>query len=527
VFTHPIWIHYRDKKEQASAETSEKLLKAANQLRNDDPKSACRILLVCAACQNRAGQHGDALKTMQQILTMADLQSLSEEILWAEWGACAICVQTNDFEQAIKNLQRMQAHLHKQNEWMLANYVETIARSLQKRMHIQGEVEPKSSLDLENCGLIRQTFDWLNQWGYSAQSSLSEFQLPLNSVKSETSNENVISIQGWRGFWQLFKQIAKGEMKLRWVSNDLHQWGSQEIQWTKPYYPSPDSNQSDYIRSLTPETHIQVRPQKELVAFTHTEESSVGASLLVYCLGPFQVYQDEQSIDDWPSSKGKAVFKYLITHRERPVLKDVLMDIFWSDIPADSARNNLNVAIYGLRQALRKTNPTFSHVLFENDCYLLNPELSIWLDYESFLEIIATARILEEGGELEAAVSEYIRGDSLYQGEFLEEDRYEDWLLPLREKLRADYLSMLDRLKHHFFDKQDYQACIHMCRKMLAIDRCSEEAHRHLMRCFYEQGQSYMALRQYHLCVEALKEGLNAAPSSFTRELYETIRHPS
>lgn len=83
VFTHPIWIHYRDKKEQASAETSEKLLRAANQLRNDDPKSACQILLVCAACQNRAGQHGDALKTMQQILTMADLQSLSNEILWA------------------------------------------------------------------------------------------------------------------------------------------------------------------------------------------------------------------------------------------------------------------------------------------------------------------------------------------------------------------------------------------------------------------------------------------------------------
>jgi len=57
--------------------------------------------------------------------------------------------------------------------------------------------------------------------------------------------------------------------------------------------------------------------------------------------------------------------------------------------------------------------------------------------------------------------------------------------------------------------------------------RRSEEAHRRLMRCFFERGQSYMALRQYHLCVEALKEGLNVAPAYATKELYEFIRRHS
>jgi DNA-binding SARP family transcriptional activator len=61
---------------------------------------------------------------------------------------------------------------------------------------------------------------------------------------------------------------------------------------------------------------------------------------------------------------------------------------------------------------------------------------------------------------------------------------------------------------------------------MLTIDPCNEEAHRHLMRCFFERGQSYMALRQYYLCVEALKEGLNVAPASATKELYEIYPPP-
>lgn len=86
-------------------------------------------------------------------------------------------------------------------------------------------------------------------------------------------------------------------------------------------------------------------------------------SLVIYCLGPFRAYQDDQPVTDWPSSKGKSIFKYLITHREHPVAKDILMELFWPGSSPDSARNNLNVAIYGLRQALRKVRPSFSHVL--------------------------------------------------------------------------------------------------------------------------------------------------------------------
>jgi DNA-binding SARP family transcriptional activator len=247
-------------------------------------------------------------------------------------------------------------------------------------------------------------------------------------------------------------------------------------------------------------------------------------SLVVYCLGPFRVYQDEHPIEEWPSSKGKCIFKYLVTHRQRPVAKEVLMELFWPGAHPDAARNNLNVAVYGLRQALRKAHPSFSHVLFQDDCYLLNPDLQIWVDVDEFMERFRTAQNLERRGELIAAIREYRAAEALYQGECLEEDRYEDWLIPYRQSLQDAYLSLLERLSRYSLDQADYAACATVCRKMLAVDPCCEQAHRRLMRCYSRQGQHYLALRQYHLCVETLKEELDVAPAPITTQLYDRIR---
>jgi DNA-binding SARP family transcriptional activator len=247
-------------------------------------------------------------------------------------------------------------------------------------------------------------------------------------------------------------------------------------------------------------------------------------ALVVYCLGPFRVYQDDQPVEEWPSSKGKAIFKYLITHRERPIAKEVLMELFWPGSEPDAARNSLNVAIYGLRQALRQVHPSFSHVLFQDDCYLLNPELQIWVDCEAFMKDFAAARALEQRGDLVEAIRKYHMAEALYTGEFLEEDRYEDWPIPQREYLRTDYLDLLDSLSRYYYDQNDDAACTAACRKMLVVDPCREEAHRRLMRCYSRQGKSYLALRQYHICVETLKEELNMPPTQETDSLFKFIR---
>ena len=245
--------------------------------------------------------------------------------------------------------------------------------------------------------------------------------------------------------------------------------------------------------------------------------------LAVYCLGSFRAYQDGKLITHWPNGKGKAIFKYMITHRSRPTLKDILMDLFWREADPEAARKSLNVAIYSLRQAFRAMRPDFSPVLFQDDAYLLNPAMKVWVDVEEFEQYYKAGRSFERGGKLPEAVREYELAENLYQGDFLEEDLYEDWPILQRESVKDNYLDILERLSRYYLEEKSYATCINLCQKILAKDDCREDAHRRLMQCYSRQGQPNLALRQYHLCIETLAKALDISPAPYTLTLYLQI----
>jgi len=256
---------------------------------------------------------------------------------------------------------------------------------------------------------------------------------------------------------------------------------------------------------------------------TEKKEGPLPPSLAVYCLGAFRAYQDDQLIADWNGLKARSIFKYLLAHRGAPVVKDILMDLFWPDADPEAARRNLHQAIYSLRRTLRQGQPDFQHIQFENDCYLLNPETDIWVASEEFEKHVQVGRRLEAAGRFGEAMAAYGIAEGLYLGDFLKEDLYEDWSSLQRERMRNMYLDIADRLSEHYVGRGEYTAATALCQKVLAQDNCYEGAHRRLMRCYLAQGQRHLAVRQYQTCVETLKEELELAPSEETVTLYRHI----
>jgi DNA-binding SARP family transcriptional activator len=270
-------------------------------------------------------------------------------------------------------------------------------------------------------------------------------------------------------------------------------------------------------RPTTPDLAVQGRSSAKAPG----EEAA--PALVVYCLGAFRVYQGDRLITDWNGLKGKSILKYLLAHRETSVAKDILMDLFWPDADPESARRSLHQAIYSLRQALRRGNPDFAHVYFENDCYLLNPGMSIWVDSVEFERHLETAKRLEAADRITEAIAEYGIAESLYQGDYLEEDLYEDWPAVEREHFRRMYCDLADRLSEHYVHNSEYNAAITLCHKILGCDNCHEPAHRRLMRCYLAQGQRHLAVRQYQTCVETLQIELEIGPAEETVMLYQEI----
>ncbi len=71
----------------------------------------------------------------------------------------------------------------------------------------------------------------------------------------------------------------------------------------------------------------------------------------VQILGPFEVRVHGDQVANWGAQKNRTLLQYLILHPDRPVHREVLMELLWPRHSYASARNNLNVCLYGVRQA--------------------------------------------------------------------------------------------------------------------------------------------------------------------------------
>lgn len=446
------------------------------------------------------------------------------------WESVYQHLERGEYEQVISDLRKLSETESHADQPYLESMIKTAYQLCLACVHFQEEVDwhikARAESDSREGELLRHLYSVLHL--IEADSKLDP------GFNAERDSISPISTTSLRARLQSFLGIITQKRIQNLESSgilDLISNGTDSVFDTRSDSGEQLSlqllSETDSITEQEKDTEIisvqydnPIAPQPAL----ESKSNQVSPFLVVYCLGPFRVYQNEQQITDWRSTKGKTIFKYLIAHRERPIAKEVLMDTFWPEAHPDAARNNLNVAIYGLRQAFRMARPSYSHIIFEYDSYMLNPELQIWVDYETFLENLSSGQKLEQRGELEGAMNLYSAAVAHYQGEFMEEDRYEDWPTSTREHLRENYLDLLDRLSRYYFDQTDTSTCTTMCRKILAIDPCREEAHRRLMRCYLHHGQPYLALRQYHLCEEALQKELDISPMEETLVLYQTIR---
>lgn len=248
-------------------------------------------------------------------------------------------------------------------------------------------------------------------------------------------------------------------------------------------------------------------------------------TLQVRCLGKFTLTCNGKTVNKWQSVKAKDLFQYLMTRPREPVAKEALMEILWPDCDPQSANNNLKSAIHGLRRTLEQLpgDDTLNPVIFVQGSYMVDPEVDLWLDIEDFEKHWTAGRRLEKDGRIIEAVHEFEAGEQLYQGDYLQDELYEEWTLLRREALRDVYMAILSRLADHVLLEKDFLGCIGYCQKILGKDPCREDAYRKLMQSYSRLGQRNRAMRWYEICRQIVKTELNTTPDQETESLYRQL----
>jgi predicted ATPase/DNA-binding SARP family transcriptional activator len=244
--------------------------------------------------------------------------------------------------------------------------------------------------------------------------------------------------------------------------------------------------------------------------------------LRIYLLGDFRVERDGAPIaaEAWARRKTKALLKLLCLQPDRWLHKEQAMEMLWPELEPISARDNLYRNLSFLRHTLEPEleRPADSHfVTLTNEILKLGSADEVWIDVEAFEKLLASARASSEALPLlEEAMS-------VYAGDLLPEDPYEEWAITRREALRRAAIKACFQISQAYRSAANYETAATFLQRILAIDRTEEQAHRELMLVYALAGRRADALRQYEQCRRILSSELDVEPEPETNELYKRI----
>jgi DNA-binding SARP family transcriptional activator len=238
-------------------------------------------------------------------------------------------------------------------------------------------------------------------------------------------------------------------------------------------------------------------------------------------LGHFRVMRAGWEIAEerWERPMAARVVRFLLVYGPSAVPEDALFEAFWPDRPADTARQQLAVALSRARKLLDLPGADDSVVDVSERTYRMRLRDRDSVDTHEFEEA-ARAALAEFGAGRRAALE---RAAAVWTGEPLPEDLYSAWSFSWRDRLTERYTQVLSALIEIYTDSGNHAEAIRAAKNLLELDPLNEEAHRRLMISYARTGRTNYALRQYLECRRALVSELGVEPAARTSRLQAHI----
>jgi pimeloyl-ACP methyl ester carboxylesterase/DNA-binding SARP family transcriptional activator len=203
-------------------------------------------------------------------------------------------------------------------------------------------------------------------------------------------------------------------------------------------------------------------------------------------MGHFLVEVDGVPVatSDWGSKRARTLLKRLIVARGWPVTRDELFEVLWPGEDSDRLGARLSVQLSAVRRILGGG--------------VIADRSSIRLDLDA-VDVDLERWFANDGDDA------IVDG---YPGEFLPDDRYDDWSGPLRDEMRARFVSAARRVAA----TAEPARSVGLLRRVLVEDPFDEPSHRALVRTLHTDGRLGEAATAHAVYVAAMDElGVPAA----------------
>jgi PAS domain S-box-containing protein len=246
--------------------------------------------------------------------------------------------------------------------------------------------------------------------------------------------------------------------------------------------------------------------------------------LQIFTLGKFGLAANGCgiAIEKWKRRQAVTLLKILVTHLDRPVHRERILDCLWPDVDEERGWGRLKVTMYYLRTQLRASGAGEDSIQTVGNAYLLRRD-AVWVDWENFEKLVTEGRALQAKERIDEALRCYDEAQFLYRGDYLEQDVFADCFAEERERIGEVYMELLTRKAECHAQRSEYVEAVQVCRKALVHDPCRESFHCSLMQYLVHLGRVDWAIAQFRHCQTVLAREFGVEPMAETQRLYQHI----
>jgi DNA-binding SARP family transcriptional activator len=228
---------------------------------------------------------------------------------------------------------------------------------------------------------------------------------------------------------------------------------------------------------------------------------------------------------DWRKRKARLLCAMLVLRRGQDVPREQLFDHLFPDMDPERAKNNLYVVWSTMKSVLlgdgAKGSPLPYFEAIGGVCRAVRA--NIRSDVDDFDKLIRSAAECEMASEFGAALRIYEHLSSLYRGELLPGDVYDDWFAEMREHYRVAFVGAMLSASTILMNADDPGNALVYARRAIQADPLREDLYQAALRCQIAGGQRSGAIDTYLQCRSRLADDLGLDPSRETRALYDEI----
>lgn len=248
------------------------------------------------------------------------------------------------------------------------------------------------------------------------------------------------------------------------------------------------------------------------------------SALNIRMFGKFQIENENGMLnkENMRSEMLTRLLAYMVSHREKDMTAQELIDVLWPDDQSDNPSGALKNLMYRLRKLMNRTwGEDGRYIITGRGAYQLNPELVVHVDIEEFEECCRQVfnsedpAVQQENGK---------KAVELYQGMFLSELSSEYWVISIATYYHSIYLTMVKKLAALLEKEKQFTDVEEICAKAIQIEPLDEEIHCFLLRAMIADNKQKLASDHYKETVKLLYDSLGVRPSGEMETIYEELQ---